>query len=133
MSISIPVLFPSVKYNNNYYLDGGLYDEICLYKIKLKNIKENNMIVITFINKNNKNNNNEECDEIYDLINYVSKCTYTFINENINNNRYILLKDYKYFYCYVNDISNNNMSNFCKLVINEEKKIEMINKGYKYF
>ena len=132
MSISIPVVFPSVKYNDNYYVDGALYDQIGLYKIKPKYIKDNNMILITFININNDKNNNDENDKIYDLIKYITKCSYTYINENINNNKYILLKDYKYFYCYVNDISNENMSNYFNLVLSEEKIIQMINNGYNY-
>ena len=132
MSISIPVVFPSVKYNDNYYVDGALYDQIGLYKIKPKYIKDNNMILITFININNDKNNNDENDKIYDLIKYITKCSYKYINENINNNKYILLKDYKYFYCYVNDISNENMSNYFNLVLSEEKIIQMINNGYNY-
>ena len=169
MSISIPIIFPSVKYNDNFYVDGALYDQLGLYKIKQKYIKDNNMIVITFINDINKSDafindinksdafindinknksdafindinknksdafiNNDENDKLYDLIKYIGKCSYTFINENVNNNKNILLKDYKYFYCYINYMSNDKISNYFNLVLSEEKKIEMINNGYNY-
>jgi len=133
MSISIPIIFPQVKYNNNYYVDGGLYDQLGIYKIKQKDITDNNMIVVTFVNNINKSDiNNDDNDKIYELLNYISKCSYTYINENVNNNKYILLKDYKYFYCYMNDNTNNMICNFFNLVIDEDKKNDMIKKGYNY-
>ena len=136
MSISIPVVFPSVKYNDNYYVDGALYDQIGLYKIKQKYIKDNNMIVITYININNNKNNNDkdkdEDDKIYDLIKYITKCSYTYLTENVNNNKYILLKDYKYFYCYMSDTVDEKISNYFDLVLSKEKIIQMINNGYNY-
>ncbi len=131
MSISIPVMFPSVKYKNNYYLDGGLYDQIGIYKIKSKNIINNNVIVISYINKNNDIISNDD-NKIYELVNYVSNCTYTYVNESTNNNKNILLKNYKYFYCYTNIISNDFNNLFFNLTINDEKKVEMINNGYNY-
>ncbi len=134
MSISIPIMFPSVKYKNLSYVDGGLYDQIGIYKIKSKDVINNNIIVITFINKNGDNNlydNNN--NKILELVNYVSNCTYVYINESINNNKFILLKDYKYFYCYVNNVMTNNVKNlFLDIIINNEQKIEMINNGYNY-
>jgi len=166
MSISIPLVFPYVKYNNCNYLDGALYDMIGILKIKQKYLDNNNILVITYINKNNTNNidntnnNNKDnkdkdkdkdkdnkdnidniiydylninnFDKIYDLINYISKCSTTFIDESSNNTKFILLNNYKYFYCYTNSIEKNNIYNYFKLIINKDNITDMITKGYNY-
>jgi predicted acylesterase/phospholipase RssA len=156
MSISIPLVFPYVIYNNCNYLDGALYDMIGILKIKQKYLNNNNILVITYINKNNTDNKNNidnknnkdnidnkdniisqylninNFDKIYDLINYISKCSTTFINESSNNTKFILLNNYKYFYCYNNSIEKNNIYNYFNLIINKDNIINMITKGYNY-
>ena len=104
MSFSIPILFCPIKYNNNYYIDGGLLNNLPynIFKNKEK---------LLCININNDININSLENYLYSIIDLI---TSNNIN-NINNLNIINLK------------LNINFSDFN---INYDKKKFMINLGY---
>ena len=107
ISISIPLIFTPVFYNNNYYVDGALVNN---FPINHCNI--NNTIGINIIFTNNSNNINNIAIFIKNCIGIIIKKNYNSLNiieiNNLDNQTY--------------DIVNFN--------INIDDKIQLINLGY---
>lgn len=103
MSFSIPILFCPIKYNECYYIDGGLMNNLP-YNI----FKNQNKVLCININ----NDINIDCLEnyLYSIIDLISSNKIDIKNKNI-----------------INLNLNINISNFN---IDNEKKIFMINYGY---
>jgi len=89
ISSCIPILFKPIKYNNNYYIDGGINNSIpFLKKNKYKNYI---LIYITSIN-NNLNNNNLINYENMNYIEYINNIfNITILNYKKKNKRHIRL------------------------------------------
>ena len=89
ISSCIPILFKPIKYNNNYYIDGGINNSIPFFKKKI--YKNYILIYITSIN-NNLNNNNLINYENMNYIEYINNIfNITILNYNKKNKRHIRL------------------------------------------
>ena len=89
MSSCIPILFKPIKYNNNYYIDGGINNSIPF--LKKKKYKNYILIYITSIN-NNLNNNNLINYENMNYIEYINNIfNITILNYKKKNKRHIRL------------------------------------------
>ena len=106
MSFSIPILFCPIKYNDYYYIDGGIMDNLPCNIFKNKN-------KILCININNDININSLENYLYSIIDLISSNKINIECKNI-----------------INLNLNINISNFN---INKENKLFIINYGYKIF
>jgi len=89
ISSCIPILFKPIKYNNNYYIDGGINNSIPFFK--KKKYKNYILIYITSIN-NNLNNNNLINYENMNYIEYINNIfNITILNYKKKNKRHIRL------------------------------------------
>ena len=89
ISSCIPILFKPIKYNNNYYIDGGINNSIPFFKKKI--YKNYILIYITSIN-NNLNNNNLINYENMNYIEYINNIfNITILNYKKKNKRHIRL------------------------------------------
>lgn len=119
MSISLPLIFPAIKYENNYYLDGGLLDP---YPID-NSLNMDKTILITYKQTNNIKIEHIENYLINDMMNYVIKIFDLFIYSrnklpSICNN----------IYCpEIDSIVPNMQFNMSK-----GERISKIEKGYEY-
>ena len=113
ISSSVPFVLTPYKYNNNYYVDGALYEPVPLgpYKNSKKNL-------IILLNKSVDNNFN------LNFKTYISKILNSFYN-NLIESKLNLIKDI-YF------IENNEDTSAINPEISKEEKIKLYNMG-KYF
>jgi len=89
ISSCIPILFKPIKYNNYYYIDGGINNSIPFFK--KKKYKNYILIYITSIN-NNLNNNNLINYENMNYIEYINNIfNITILNYKKKNKRHIRL------------------------------------------
>ena len=89
ISSCIPILFKPIKYNNYYYIDGGINNSIPFFKKKI--YKNYILIYITSIN-NNLNNNNLINYENMNYIEYINNIfNITILNYKKKNKRHIRL------------------------------------------
>jgi predicted acylesterase/phospholipase RssA len=113
MSISIPLIFTPVIYNNNIFVDGFLVNNFPIDKI---NINENNYIAIKVLNDYNKNNPN--------LLDFIKGClNLSIYNISRNQNELKNNKVIEILYNNINeiDIDNTNiitMNTIGKNIIN---------------
>lgn len=113
MSISIPIFYTPVKYNNYFYIDGGCIDN---YPIKLfKNELEN--VIGIYIN--DKKNTIRDITNIETYISRVFQCLLEGITYNSK-------KGYEDYTIDI-DLYSNNIINYD---ITNQQKEEMFNKGY---
>jgi len=78
ITMSIPFMFKPVLYNNDYYVDGGLYDP---YPIKYA--KNLNKTIGIFLKKNENIEKNVVIDSLSSYIFQVLKCYYDEFKERI--------------------------------------------------
>ena len=113
ISSSVPFVLTPYKYNNNYYVDGALYEPVPLGPYK--NSKKNLIILL-----------NKSVDDNFNLNfkTYISKILNSFYN-NLIESKLNLIKD-MYF------IENNEDTSAINPEISKEEKIKLYNMG-KYF
>jgi NTE family protein len=113
ISISIPIFFAPVYYNNNYYIDGGVYNN---FGLNYSNI--NNTIGI-YIKFNINNNINSVIDIFIGTINII----FNSLNEkNINNMSNIIQIIHEPLDCITYTLSQEDKNKFLLLGINSSKK-----------
>jgi NTE family protein len=104
ISISIPLIFTPVLYNDNYYVDGALVNN---FPINYCNIQNTIGINITTLNNNNK---------LDDITTFINNCMHIILKKQYNSLNIIEL-----------NIINYNAINFD---ISFKEKEELINNGY---
>ena len=116
MSISIPIIFNPVIYENKYYIDGGLIDNIPIEPFK-EDMSNTLIIKLSFFKKNNDINN------FNDYLITILKCIFYNSVKNINiENNY---KNYN-----IIDINTNELTNINFDFSNNNKK-KIFNYGFK--
>tara|TARA_B100000900_G_C20423811_1_gene652051 strand:- start:244 stop:927 length:684 start_codon:yes stop_codon:yes gene_type:complete len=98
ISTCIPIIFKPIKYNNYYYVDGGISNNIPLLKKKI--YKNYILLYITSIQNNLKENTHIDYEKI-DYIKYITKLfninTLDYKKENKRNIRLIIDLDITQF------------------------------------
>lgn len=113
MSISVPFIFSPVKYNNCFYVDGGIIDSFMyLYMINERKVEENKIIGVLL---NDKINN--DCSSFTNYLLNVYYSLYSDLFTKINHNKIINI-----------NVENCNISTF-KVKQEDIKKI--MDLGYK--
>lgn len=113
MSISVPFIFSPVKYNNCFYVDGGIIDSFMyLYMINERKVEENKIIGVLL---NDKLNN--DCSSFTNYLLNVYYSLYSDLFTKINHNKIINI-----------NVENCNISTF-KVKQEDIKKI--MDLGYK--
>ena len=86
MSTCIPIIFKPIKYNNNYYIDGGIIDSNPFIKKKIYK----NHLIINFCNKKDENINYYDLD----IMNYLNNIIGLLMsNKKIKNKKNILINN----------------------------------------
>lgn len=118
MSCSIPILFTPISYNDNVYIDGGIYNNFPLEYFK------NNMEDIIGINIKSKSN--LDTTSFINYITYIISIISSRISLKLENNRY------KNIFTIEIDDSMNNIINILDIgnTYSKEKINEIINQGY---
>jgi predicted acylesterase/phospholipase RssA len=109
ISISVPLIFTPVLYNDNYYVDGALVNN---FPINYCNLKNTIGININFTNNYNKIDN---------IAIYIKNCLGILIK---NNNKSLNIINMEFD-------SENDITNLIDFNINNENKINLINLGNK--
>lgn len=108
ISISVPILFTPIKYNNYYYVDGVLLENYPI--LPFKNSKKNISILLDF----------DKTKTINDFDSYLKKIIYSVSN----NLSYLKMKNYlNNDIVYILNNNSNNFNNFDFNLNNENKEI----------
>lgn len=118
----VPIFFMPYKYNNVFYLDGGLIDNYPINIVPIDQLE--NVIGLCLTEKNNPDKIREICNSQDKIINYIIQIFLLKCNSAVTLMRNEYIK--KTVYIEIEDID------FMDLEIDEQHKINMVNAGYHY-
>ena len=126
MTATIPFVFPPVKYENEYYIDGGLVNRCPLRSIEHHNYDENSILVIDIIEDAIVQYNDDS--SMIDLLHVIFSNSMMIISSDLYNEKFI---NYPYYYRVISEniFNSNALENF---INNIEYRQELFVKGYNF-
>ena len=126
MTAAIPFVFPPVKYENEYYIDGGLVNRCPLRSIEHHNYDPTSILVIDILEDSIVKYNDES--SMIDLLIVLYSNSMMIICSDMYNEKFI---NYPYYYRIISEniFNSNALEKFINTI---EYRQELYEKGYNY-